>query len=352
MSPAREKENAEVTTSPVLNTQHIERAGGPTQVSPGLPEEFKTPTNATCRADVTDRRTSREQGRRTRKRSRNRRRRPKENDLAEPSTPKVVEGVICLMTSKIYNVLGSIATEGNAFKPHTITVDTFSGYNLVRKAGLPPDWTRFVVRDAPLPRLASTNSNPLKLTAVVQLAVRLRNTTFRIPFVVADQLPVPVLLGTAFIDAHFRSIEIDAQRLELRQGGSVAIVDGKGEPSPPTRRNGHQTSWAAVREEAPEAIRVARWATIPPMSQVRIRVTTAGSGLVFLEPKPSLQRRHGVRLTNGVAEVLPNQTFEVMVANVLRQERRLPKRTVVRYAKRNPLAILRIASGFRLGAWA
>ena len=123
MSLARKKENAEVTASPVLNTQRIERAGAPTPVSPGLPEEFKAPTNATCREDVTDQRTSCEKGRRTRKRSQNRRRRPKNNDLAEPSTPKVVDGVICLMTSKIYNVLGSIATEGNAFKPDTIAVD-------------------------------------------------------------------------------------------------------------------------------------------------------------------------------------------------------------------------------------
>ena len=197
-----------------------------------------------------------------------------------------------------------------------------------------------MVCDGPLPRLAGPNSNPLRLTAVGQLAVRLQNTKLRIPFVVTDQLAVPVLLGTAFIDAHVRSIHIDAQRLERRQGGSVAIVDGKGEPTRPTRRNGHQLFRAAVREESPESIRVARWVTIPPMSQARIRVTTAGSGLVFMEPKPSLQRRHRVRLTNSVAEVLPNQAFDVIVANFSRQAKRLPKRTVVGYAKRNPLAIL------------
>ena len=226
------------------------------------------------------------------------------------------------------------------FKPRTIAVDTCSGYNLVRKADLPPDWTRFFVRDAPLPQLTGANSNLLKLTSVVQLAVRLRNTTFCIPFVVADQVAVPVLLGTSFIDAHVRSIDIDAQKLELRQGGSVAIFDRKGEPSPPTRRNGRQSIRAAVREEAPQAIRVARWVTIPAMSQARIRVTTAGSGLVFLEPKPSLQLPHGVRLMNGGAVVLPNQTFDVMVANFSCQKRRLQKRTVVGYAMRNPLAIL------------
>lgn len=47
-----------------------------------------------------------------------------------------------------------------------------------------------------------------------------------------------------------------------------------------------------------------------------------------------------MRLTKGVAEVFPNQAFEVIVANVSRQTRRLPKHTAVGFAKRNPLTIL------------
>ena len=303
-------------------------------------EESETRKDATCRVDFNERRTSRDQGKRTLKRDKNRRRRPKRNDLANRSAPKVVDGAICLMTSKIHNFLGPIATEDNAFKPYKIAVDTSSGYNLVRKADLPPDWTGYVIRNAALPRLASANSDPLKLSAGVGLAVRLRNTTFWVQFVVADELAVPVLLGIAFIDAHVRRIDMDAQKLDLCQGGSVATVDGKGEPSPPTRRQGRQTSRADVREEAPKAIRIARWVTIPAMSQTCARVTTAGKGLVFMEPKPSLQQRNGVRLTNGVEEFLPHQTFEVNVANVSRRRRRLLKHTVVGYAKRNPLAIL------------
>ena len=128
--------------------------------------------------------------------------------------------------------LGSILTEGNASKSPTIAVDTYSGSNLVRKADLPPDWTGYVVRGAPVPQLAAESSNPLKLTAMMQLAVRLRNKTFRIPLVVAHQLAVLILIGTAIIDAQVRCIDIYTQRLELYQGSSVLIVDGKGESSP------------------------------------------------------------------------------------------------------------------------
>ena len=111
------------------------------------------------------------QGRGPRRGGKTKRRRRSRSDLANAVAPKVVEGVVCLMTSKIYNILGSIATEKNAFKPYTIAVDTCSGYNLVRKSDLPPDWTRHAIRAAPLLRLAGANSNPLRVTAVVRLAV-------------------------------------------------------------------------------------------------------------------------------------------------------------------------------------
>ena len=71
---------------------------------------------------------------------------------------------------------------------------------------------------------------------------------------VAEQLAVRVLLGFAFIDAHVRSIDIDGQMLKIRHGGSVAIVDGNGESTTPTRRHGRQTSRPDVRDEAPQAI--------------------------------------------------------------------------------------------------
>ena len=81
---------------------------------------------------------------------------------------------------------------------------------------------------------------------------------------------MPALLDTAFIDTHVRSINIDAQKLELRKGGFVAIVDLKGEPTPPTRRYGSQTIPADVRDEAPPPIRISRSVTTPVRSQARV----------------------------------------------------------------------------------
>lgn len=69
-------------------------------------------------------------------------------------------------------------------------------------------------------------------------------------------------------------------------------------------------------------------------------LTAFSKGLVFKEPKPSLQHRHELRLTNGVSEVLPSQAFEFIVTKSSRRTRLLPKGTVVGYAKCNPIAII------------
>ena len=129
------------------------------------------------------------QRRGTRRRSKTRRRRPSPNDLVNAVVPNVMEGVICLLKSKMCNILDSIATKNNAFKPYTVAFVRCSGYNLVRTADLPPDWTQHAIRDALLPRLAGANSNPLRLTVVVRLAVRIRNTTVRVPFLSQTNWP-------------------------------------------------------------------------------------------------------------------------------------------------------------------
>lgn len=48
-----------------------------------------------------------------------------------------------------------------------------------------------------------------------------------------------------------------------------------------------------------------------------------------------------MRLTNGFADVLPSQPFQIIVANFTWKDRYLPKHTILGYAKRNPVAILR-----------
>ena len=98
-----------------------------TPANPRTPEKCPTRTDCGTGTGVPEARARHDSGRRKRKRGQRRKRRPRRNDLTDKVAPKVVNGIVCLMKSKICNVLGSVATGGNVFKPHTIAVDTCSG---------------------------------------------------------------------------------------------------------------------------------------------------------------------------------------------------------------------------------
>ena len=84
-------------------------------------------------------------------------------------------------------------------------------------------------------------------------------------------------------------------------------------------------------------IRLSKRVTIPAMSQLAVKVSTPAGGLVFIEPKNAIFHKHQVRTANGVADVMPNVSFDIVMANFSRTPKSLPKNTVVGYATRNPL---------------
>ena len=86
-------------------------------------------------------------------------------------------------------------------------------------------------------------------------------------------------------------------------------------------------------------MKLAKFVTIPHMSQVAVPVRTEASGLVFLEPKHSVLARHNVRTANGVAEVKGNRPFKIVVSNFFEQPRMLHKRMTIGYATRNPTGV-------------
>ena len=102
-------------------------------------------------------------------------------------------------------------------RPLLITADTGAGYNLIRKDNLPEDLQKFLVAALELSELGDANGNLIDIEAVVHLSVRLGNTIYRVPFLIAEQLAVAALLGTSFLNKHVdhicrRSQEIDPTR--------------------------------------------------------------------------------------------------------------------------------------------
>ena len=169
---------------------------------------------------------------------------------------------------------------------------------------------------------------------------------YRVSFLVAERLAVSVIIGTAFMNRHVRGImsmdgEIKLTRATIpilsQYHGRKPYVEAK---SPSTETpDGPPVYQDADNVNRPHTVKLAKFVTFPPMSQVAVPVRKKPSGLVFLEPKHSVLARHNVRTANGVAKVKGNRPVKIVVSNFSEQPRMLHKGMNIGYATRNPTGL-------------
>ena len=145
--------------------------------------------------------------------------------------------------------------------------------------------------------------------------MRFGNTTYRVPFIVGEKLPVEVIVGTRFINRYFNEIECWSQTIRLHRGSTIPILSRRharrpheslnGKPNDSndmhaSPRNDKRTNDATFNQA--HTIRMARTVAILPMSQVAIPFVAKASGLVSIETKLPVQTRYYVRTANGMRE--------------------------------------------------
>ncbi len=94
-----------------------------------------------------------------------------------------------------------------AVKPFTVVLDTGSAVNVIRSDALPVSWERARVSPSDGPKLTDANGKPILIACAVRLTVQLGAKCSLETFYVAPILVVPVLLGTAYLQAHVNAIK-------------------------------------------------------------------------------------------------------------------------------------------------
>ena len=75
---------------------------------------------------------------------------------------------------------------------------------------------------------------------------------------------------------------------------------------------------------------------ILPMSEVSVRVRTYASGLRLISRHEGAARKQHVLYTNGRMEVIPDQSFTILVRNFTNAQCRLPKHMEMAWAEPPP----------------
>ena len=71
----------------------------------------------------------------------------------------------------------------------------------------------WLTKDTVLPTLGDANGRPLSLLGEIVLRIRFGNTTYRVPFIVADNLAAEVIVGTRFMNRYDDAIECHNQTI-------------------------------------------------------------------------------------------------------------------------------------------
>ena len=234
--------------------------------------------------------------------------------------------------------------------PFNAVFYTGSGMKIVKRDALFDGWENLRDRDATMPRIGDANRRPLRLLGEITLLIRFGNTTYRVPFIVADMLAVKVIIETRFMNRYVDAIECRTQTIRLFRGATIPILSRTNQRNTKKKHENERirndTTERTQRDSdapfnRPHTARLAKHVTIPPLSRTSVPVVTTAAGLVYIEPKQPLQMRHHVQTSIGFIDVRPRIRFYIVLANFSKMTQLLPKGMTIACAKRNPLSILR-----------
>jgi hypothetical protein len=237
---------------------------------------------------------------------------------------------VTLFQSRNYKLCVSVVVSRAVLAPVKVVFETGAGPNLVREGILPKGWERFLIPNQPLPRINNASGKRMPVLGVITLYVQVGDLVTRVRFSVVPGLGTPCILGCNFINLHVRSIHPKERRVDLNEGGSVAITSGI---------DADNAASAQIREPtASTKVRLSRKTVIPPQCEAHVEVTFAASGLyqIFHHTKPSAP---AITLASGIAEIRPNVPFRVRVINPTNRAHYLSKGMVIGIAAPAPARV-------------
>jgi len=115
----------------------------------------------------------------------------------ERQTPRPGGLKLLLLSLHNYRIVASLGPEKLSFVAFVVVADKGAGPDLVRRNALAPDWLLQVVlsKEEEQVRLRDANNARLRNSGTVTLRLQMGAWSIPVPFLVVDDLSVPVILG-------------------------------------------------------------------------------------------------------------------------------------------------------------
>ena len=191
---------------------------------------------------------------------------------------------------------------------------------------LPRRFENYLLQSPKL-RIRAANGKYLKTRGAIELWIRLGKLITKERFLISDDMPVPVILGTSYQNEnvnHIRPIDKDVQSRD----GSILPIRRRVSSRDPVRRPASpmiaraKTTFITRRKNQ---IKLSRKAIRPAKSQTFVRCTSRRSSVMLAEGILGLATDRGVLMTKSIIEVEKNVPFNILVANFSNKVQSLPK---------------------------
>jgi hypothetical protein len=174
-----------------------------------------------------------------------------------------------ILSSSIYHVSILIGGEhDNLMQPIDAAFDTCASCYTIRHDVLPSGVT---IRPCEMkPRLVDANGSAIMFQGVASVRLQVGGLSMLIEFLVAQQLSVPVILGTSFIDENVEAIFPRERRIVLRDMSEVSIGQNTADISP---------------------VKLAKDYCVPASSEFIVAVTSKRAGISEIRQSPMRSRK-------------------------------------------------------------
>jgi hypothetical protein len=171
----------------------------------------------------------------------------------------------------------------------------------------------------------------------VTMIVEIGRLQIKSRFPVIEGLNADCILGCLFINKHVTAILPKEKKVRLSDASVIPILRDYDPLNPRLEKE--------PRMERPSTkVRVAKFTTVPSMSESLVWVQCAAPGLRFLQSQAKPHDALRISMANGKADILPLQPFPIKVLKTSTRDRVIPKGMVLGHSLPHPKGIIALTS--------
>jgi len=191
-------------------------------------------------------------------------------------------------------------------------LDTSAGVNIVRTSVLPANWMACAEELTTLPRIQDANNNLLVTKYAIYLYVDTGGVRLFDQFFVFDNLSVPCILGTEFIDHNIEAILPLLRKIVWQE--HVRCTEELPRPTPIldcVNDSASDRHW----QGKPARVRACKQVHADGQQEEWMMATCDTPGMVTITPNARLCRHKSMAVARGLAIVKPDESFLVKLCN-------------------------------------